>query len=169
MSGALHHISCTSRLIFPAVLGNRSFSSITLEKKEWLWFSYCTPVQMFFALKRDKELKALAENVMLVLINVSRINWSCKQKDMWEVCFTRWIYVSSSERKSFLRSDPWNQQLHTSCKSNICGHAGLYKAALPQKNEMFGPKRARDTNTSTCLLESSRQARVSKEELNRWD
>lgn len=29
---------------------------------------------MFFALKRDKELKALAENVMLVLMNVSRIN-----------------------------------------------------------------------------------------------
>lgn len=52
------------------------------------------------------ELKVLAQSFMLVLMNLYRINWSCKQKDMWEACFTRWIYVSSNEHKSVLRSDP---------------------------------------------------------------
>lgn len=50
-----------------------------------------------------------------------------------------------------------------------CGHSGLFKAARPHKNEMFGPKRTRDTNTSACSLESAAgQVRVSKEESPCW-
>lgn len=75
----------------------------------------------------------------LVVLMDLRINWRCKQKDMWEACFTSWIYVSSNEHKSFRRSKSW-MQLRTSCKSNICGHAGFIRQSYLRKRKCLGPK-----------------------------